>query len=186
MRIQWLIMVPWLLCSCVSLPTETTLEVLDSSTGATVTHLAKPLELLATEPLGAKQDPFAYLAPFEINRAGKRSLWLWMELPVLADKAAAVARDVHLQCGGNSLALDAKPIDLIALGLSSPPYAAAASWNSVLIAPLSAAQLQALGAVGQIVLQIGAVEVTDTGANFAGAWSGPEVIARFRESLGLH
>ena len=184
MRIQWLIMVPWLLCSCVSLPTETTLEALDSSTGATVTHLAKPLELLATLPLGAKQDPFAYLAPFEINRAGRRSLWIWMELPVLADKAAVAAHDVQLQLGGNALALDAKPIDLIALGLSNPPYAAAASWISVLIAPLSAAQLQALGAASQIILQIGAIAGVDSRASFAGAWSGPEVIGRFQESLG--
>ena len=69
------------LAGCASVPENAVSERLDERTGTTVTTMQKPIELVSTEPRGSNSDPFAYLAPFETNRMGRRELFLWIAVP---------------------------------------------------------------------------------------------------------
>jgi hypothetical protein len=116
-----------LLCACSSQAVLPESEMLDSQTGTTVIRMPKPVELVTEQPRGAQADPFAYLAPFETNRMGERTLFLWISAP--QDTGGALQQPKVL-CDGQPLTLipHTEPIDQ--LGLSRGPYTAPAPWSA--------------------------------------------------------
>ena len=152
---------------------------LDERTGTTLSQLASPLQLLATEPGAPHGDPFAFAAPFETNRMGQRQMYLWVAVPGDADRAAALS----LSLNGQALELPPAASEAGALGIATLPYAAPAPWSRVFVFGLDEAALRRLEAAQRIKLSVR----YERGApiEFAGAWDGNGVIAAFRRSLGL-
>ncbi len=159
-----------------NLTPETTL---DERTGTTVSHLAAPLQLLASEPGSPNGDPFVFAAPFETNRMGKRRLYLWVAVPGEADAPPAPA----LTLDGQPLVLPAAPADATTLGVAAMPYATPAPWSRVFVFALDESALRRLEATTQLAVT---VQYARAGSkSFAGAWDGRGAIAQFRRSLGL-
>lgn len=111
--------------ACASTPSQPVIERLDPDTATTLTVINSPVELLAEATRGAAGDPFAYLAPFETDRMGKRALFLWMSAP--APEGARL--DTQLLCDGQSLVLQPVEGGIAHLGLAHAPYAAPAPWS---------------------------------------------------------
>jgi hypothetical protein len=112
------------LASCASAPKEPVREQLDPDTATTVTVLTQPVELLAEASRGT--DPFAYLAPFETDRMGERSLFLWVAAP----ESAGTKLQPQLLCDGQPVGLQPLDGSLSSLQLSTPPYTSPAPWSS--------------------------------------------------------
>jgi hypothetical protein len=161
-----------LLGACVSLPENEVLESLDERTGDTVSRLSRPIELLATTPQGAA-DPFAYAAPFEVNRMGRRELYLWLSVP-------APATGVQVLLDGEVVDLELVPAE----GAPRPPYASPAPWHRSLIFALgesAGARLAAASDFGVLASPAqGSIAI-----RYSGTWDGPGIIASFLRSLGL-
>ena len=101
--------------------------MLDAQTGTTVIRMPKPVELVTEQPRGAQADPFAYLAPFETNRMGERTLFLWVSAP---QDTGGVLKQPQVLCDGQPLTLIPHTDPIEQLGLSRPPYAAPAPWSA--------------------------------------------------------
>jgi hypothetical protein len=115
----------WLVASgCAPLPTEAD-ERLDSNTGTTLTVMPRPVELLVVRPNGTKNDPFAYLAPFETNRMGSHEMFLWVSAPQIAGTLGVP----KVFCGEEEIPLEVAKETLKDMGLSSAPYALPAPWS---------------------------------------------------------
>lgn len=112
------------LAACASTPKEPVREQLDPDTATTVKLLTQPVELLAEQYHGT--DPFAYLAPFETDRMGERSLFLWVAAP----DSAGTKLQPQLLCNGQPVGLQPLDGSLTSLQLSTPPYTSPAPWNS--------------------------------------------------------
>ena len=117
------------LISCVSLAACTpwgvqpVAEQLDPVSGTTVIALAKPVQLVTRVNRGPGLDPFAFLAPFEIDRMGEHGLYLWVSTP----QDQGLTRAVEVLCDGEPLALprlEARPASL-----SRGPYRLVAPWS---------------------------------------------------------
>ena len=90
---------------CAALPpTEPVAEKLDPDTAVTVTVLSQPIELYSQTSRSKQTDPFAYLAPFETNRMGKRELFLWVSTP----QAQGALVQPQVMCNGQAVEL--KPL----------------------------------------------------------------------------
>lgn len=125
-------------------------ERLDPNTATTVVVLTRPVELLAQATHGSKSDPFAYIAPFETDRMGQRTLYLWVSAP----QDSGPLTQPQVLCNGEPLNLEplatpatepgptpassgyVKPdaeslkIELSQLNLSHAPYDAPVPWSS--------------------------------------------------------
>jgi hypothetical protein len=134
------------LAACTTPPVQPVVENLDPVTGTTVVALSQPVELITEQNRGASRDPFAFTAPFEIDRMGARSLYLWISTP--QDNGAAE----HLQvlCDGQSLALDQASLNLQQVGLSRTPYAPSAPWSAEHYFALPESALQCLAGAQQV------------------------------------
>lgn len=113
------------LTGCASALPESESERLDTNTGTTLTVMPKPIELVAERTRGGRNDPFAYLAPFETNRMGTHELFLWISAPQV-DSPLGVPQ---VFCGDTPVSLekfDGTPRDM---GLSSAPYRMPAPWS---------------------------------------------------------
>lgn len=124
-------------------------ERLDETTGTTVTILPQPIELLAVAPLARGGDPFAYLAPFETNRMGARTPYLWVSVPGGGAVTARVFAD------GRELGMSAEPLDCTALGLSRPPYESPVPWNTQLCFVLAPGAIAILAGARELTLALG-------------------------------
>jgi hypothetical protein len=164
---------------CAAVPDNAVSERLDERTGTTLTSMQRPVELVSTEPRGNNTDPFAYVAPFETNRMGERSLYLWVAVP---DERGGAAAPVVLVNGsplpGRPLAADAR-----GLGLGALPYPAPAPWSAIAVSAIDEAALRTLAAAGTI-------EVTVRYADghvirFVGAPRPPDILQQFLRTLGL-
>lgn len=133
-----------LLAACAT-PREPVLEVLDPQTGITVVRLAEPVELIAGPALARDQDPFAFLAPFETNRQGVRTPYLWTGLPL---EGAGIVRCGNLELPVGGLA----PGDV---GLSVMPYRSPAPWIVPKITAVTPEWFDCLGSGETITLGIG-------------------------------
>ena len=102
-------------------------QMLDAQTGTTVIRMPRPVELVTEQPRGAQADPFAYLGPFETNRMGERTLFLWVSAP--QDDQGALERPEVL-CDGHALTLIPHTEPIREMGLSEPPYAVPAPWSA--------------------------------------------------------
>jgi hypothetical protein len=115
-----------LLLACASTPRQTLSQRLDPDTATTVTLLERPVELVAQGPRAAQNDPFAFLAPFETDRMGERTLFLWIAVP----QDVGGSRPAQLLCDSQPIELQPAPGDLQSLGLSHPPYRSPAPWST--------------------------------------------------------
>lgn len=175
----WLAAVLAALGGCATVPQNAVSEHLDERTGTTVTTMQKPIELVSTEPRGSNSDPFAYVAPFETNRMGRRELYLWIAVP---DERGGAAVPVLL-VGGTPLA--ARPLGQEArlVGLGAFPYATPAPWSAVQVFAIDAAALGTLA-------NASALDVTVRYADgrvirFSGAPQPADIVQQFQRSLGL-
>ena len=164
------------LAGCAAAPVNAPQELLDETTGTTLTRLVAPVELTSIEPRGANADPFAYLAPFETNRMGERRLYLWLAIPDEQKRGAVPV----LQIDGETLEVGAPLPDVRAAGLARWPYADPAPWSAVHVFELDATQLAALAGASELRL-------SEQGRSlaFAARLPRPGVIAEFSGRLGL-
>lgn len=116
-----------LLCACSSQAVLPEPETLDAQTGTTVIRMPKPVELVTEQPRGAQADPFAYLAPFETNRMGERTLFLWISAP---QDMGATQQQPQVLCDGQPLTLIPHTEPIAQIGLSQPPYVVPAPWSA--------------------------------------------------------
>jgi hypothetical protein len=136
------------LTGCASAAPEPESERLDANTGTTVTVMPKPIELVVEQARGSRNDPFAYLAPFETNRMGSHELFLWISAPQVEGTLAIP----QLFCGESQIALEkfeGTPRDM---GLSSEPYKMPAPWSVQWYFRLSGEVLDCLSSAPRIRL----------------------------------
>jgi len=114
-----------LAAGCSSGPATRVVDRLDQSTGTTIIVLAKPPEFVTAENRGPSGDPFAFAAPFVIDRMGNREQYLWVSVP----QDNGTPSSVHVTCDGQPLELASVPLDLARLQLSKPPYPPVAPWS---------------------------------------------------------
>ena len=141
---------------------------LDQSTGTTVIALANPAELVTVENRGPSGDPFAFAAPFVVDRMGNREQYLWVSVPQDNGKAS----NVRVFCGDQPLELAAVSLDLARLQLSRPPYPMAAPWSGVWYFRLPDAALGCLAGAASMSIEatvdVRGAERTDRFASQAG------------------
>jgi hypothetical protein len=151
-------------------------ERLDPNTATTVTILSRPVELFSQTTRGSNADPFAYLAPFETDRQGAHSLYLWVSAP---QNGSGQLSQPQVLCNGQPLALQpvnadgsqgpapaatlpqanpppagsASGSELSELNLSQAPYDSPVPWSQQWYFRLSADGLKCLAAAQGISLQ---------------------------------
>src|SRR6185312_13616440 len=114
-----------LVAACASGSAVRVVDRLDQSTGTTVIVLANPPELVTAESRGPSGDPFAFAAPFVVDRMGNRELYLWVSVP--QDNGTPSA--VRVLCAGQPLELTSVQLDLARLQISRAPYPQVAPWS---------------------------------------------------------
>jgi|SRR5579872_450150 len=127
---------------CATTSVEPVSEKLDPDTATTVTVLTRPIELYSETVRGPASDPFAYIAPFETDKMGERTLFLWVSAP----QNSGPLTQPQILCNGEPLNLqpvsvpadkaDGPPsssatasIDLSQLSLSRAPYSSPVPWS---------------------------------------------------------
>jgi len=145
----WALLPAAALLGCASTPTDSVIDRLDPDTATTVTVVAQPVQLITETPRGGAGDPFAYIAPFETDRAGNRTLYLWVSAPQNAGPIDAP----KLLCDGRVLALQSIPSDLSQLQLAKPPYAMPGPFSSQWYYSLPHESLECLGAAQGVSLE---------------------------------
>jgi len=133
---------------CVSVSRPAYVENLDPVTGTTVVTIGDPLQLVTQQPRGSGHDPFAFLAPFDIDRMGKRALFLWVAVP----EDGGAVQSVQVLCDGQALALAATSLDLAAVGLGRAPYRPPAPWSHAWYFALPDEALARLGSSAKVVV----------------------------------
>lgn len=132
-----------LLGACAGAPVESVVESLDERTAVTVTALPEPL--LFTSALGTPTSPDdVALGPFEINRMGQKSWYLWVNRLGGTRESATLARLRIVADGVPVVELQPLAGD-VQLPLSAPPYRPLADWAAqayYAITPEELAQLQ--------------------------------------------
>lgn len=142
------------LMGCASTPTDPVSDRLDSETATTVTLVHAPVELVSETPQGAVGDPFAYVAPFETDSMGQRTLYLWISAPQINGPLAVP----KVSCDGHALSLQAVSGDLAEFKLSHPPYTVPAPWSAQWYFRLPQESLACLGAAQDITLETQAAQ----------------------------
>jgi hypothetical protein len=133
-------------CTTVATQPEPVVEKLDPVTGTTVVVLNQPVELVTEQSRGPQRDPFAFTAPFEVDRMGDRHLFLWVATP--QEEGAPLS--VQVLCNGEPLALSATPFDPQQLSLSKAPYRTEAPWSHAVYFQLSDEALRCLATAHSI------------------------------------
>jgi hypothetical protein len=133
-------------CATVGTQSESVMEKLDPVTGTTVVVLKEPVELVTEQSLGPQRDPFAFTAPFQVDRMGERHLFLWLATP--QEQGAPLS--VQVLCNGEPLALPAASFDAQQLSLSKAPYRTEAPWSRAVYFQLSDEALQCLATARSI------------------------------------
>jgi hypothetical protein len=137
-----------LLAACETTP-QPVAERLDPDTATTLTVIKKPVELVGAGAHGPTGNPFAFFAPFETDRMGKRAMYLWMAAP----SAAGVQQRPQLICDGHALALPPLDSDISHIGLSSPPYPAPVPWDTQWYFQLPQEDLECLVAAQTVAVE---------------------------------
>jgi len=138
-----------LVAACSTGPTAKVVDRLDQSTGTTVIVLAKPTELVTAESRGPSGDPFAFAAPFVVDRMGNREQYLWVSVP----QDSGTASSVRVFCGDQPLELSAVRLDMSRLQLSKPPYPPVAPWSGDWYYRLSDAALGCLASAQRMSIE---------------------------------
>jgi hypothetical protein len=138
------------LCGCISVPNPPVRAKLDAKSGSTVSLLPGPLGLLTSAYRGAGAAAFAYLGPFEIDRMGVRTLFLW----VLAPNDVPVSSPPVIQCDGKVFNLPVQTGSLSKMGLTESPYEPPYPWGTQWYFALTDAALACLAQAHLIALEI--------------------------------
>ena len=136
------------LTACATTEGDPVRENLDPQTGNTAVVLSEPMQLVTDVSRGPQRDPFAAAAPVVIDHQGERRAFLWMSVP--ADNGAV--NGVEVLCGNEPLAGTPRHTDPRELGLTHPPYQAAAPWNTEWYLPLDEQGLKCLGQSTQLTV----------------------------------
>ena len=107
------------LAGCLAPPGPPVRDKLDANSGLTVSALQNPLELLSSANRGARAGVFAYLGPFDLDRMGTRSQFLWVLVPDDISTSSTLA----IRCDGQALDLPASSGGLSGIGLTQPYHA---------------------------------------------------------------
>jgi hypothetical protein len=143
-----------MLAACATTSPQPVAERLDPDTATTVTVIKKPIELVGAVAHAPTGNPFAFIAPFETDRMGKRALYLWMSAPSSGDPN----HPPQLICDGHVLALPPLDGDISHLGLSSAPYPAPVPWDKQWYFQLSQDGLDCMAAAQRVSLETYGVE----------------------------
>jgi hypothetical protein len=138
-----------LAAGCSTGPATRVVDRLDQSTGTTIIVLAKPPELVTVENRGPTGDPFAFAAPFVVDRMGNREQYLWVSVP----QDNGTPSNVRVTCGGQPLELVSVQLDLSRLQLSKPPYPPVAPWSGDWYFRLSDAALGCLASAQSMSIE---------------------------------
>ena len=133
-------------CATTSQPV---VERLDPDTATTVTLIKRPVELVGEGVRGPNDNPFAFIAPFETDRMGTRTMYLWMSAPSIQ----GAGPQPRLLCDGQPLALPALDSDISHIGLSSVPYPSPVPWNVQWYFQLPRPALDCLAGAQKIALE---------------------------------
>jgi hypothetical protein len=137
------------LTACETTQSQPVVERLDSNTATTLAVVNKPVELVNEGAHGPAGNPFAFIAPFQTDRSGKRTLYLWVSAPSI-EGAGLLPK---LVCEERVLPLTEVNSDLELIGLSSAPYTAPIPWNAQWYFKLSDDQLDCLAGARFIALE---------------------------------
>jgi hypothetical protein len=142
--------IPVLLTACATTTSsQPVAERLDPDTATTVTVIKKPIELVGAGAHGPTGNPFAFIAPFETDRMGKRALYLWVSAPT----TEGAKHQPQLVCDGHALALPPVDSDISHLGLSSAPYPAPVPWDTQWYFQLPQEGLECLAAAQLVAVE---------------------------------
>ena len=139
-----------MLSACETTPSQPVSERLDPDTATTVTVIKKPIELIGAGAHGPTGNPFAFFAPFETDRMGKRAMYLWMSAPTAA---AVKQQQPQLICDGHAVALAPLDGDISHIGLSSAPYPAPVPWDTQWYFQLPQEGLECLAAAQLVAVE---------------------------------
>lgn len=141
-----------LLAGCATAPVDPVVETLDRKTAVTVVALAEPL--LYTSALGSPSRPDdVAVGPFEVNRMGQKSWYLWASRLGGAQDSPGLAR-LRIVANGTTL-LELEPLAGDApLPISAPPYPPLADWATSAYYPVSAEDLARLQGVGGLAVEL--------------------------------
>jgi hypothetical protein len=134
------------LAGCASVGPEPESERLDTTTGTTLTLMPRPIELVAEQARASRNDPFAYLAPFQTNRMGSHELFLWVSAPQVGSPLGVP----KVFCGDSAVALQRFEGTTRDMGLSSEPYRMPAPWNVQWYFRLSGEELDCLASTPRL------------------------------------
>ena len=126
MRILLLTSALLVLAACTAGPGPPVRDKLDTKTGSTVSVMPEPLELVTNGYIGTRGGAFAFLAPFEIDQMGTRTLYLWVLLP--HDVSSSAVPVIH--CNDGIVTLPVKSAGLADLSLAQPPYDLPDPWGT--------------------------------------------------------
>ena len=111
---------------CTAGPGPPVHDKLDAKTGATVSVMPEPLELLPSGYIGTHGGAFAFLGPFEIDQMGTRTLYLWVLVP--HDVSSTVVPVIH--CNDGTVTLPIKSAGLAEMRLAQSPYGMPDPWGT--------------------------------------------------------
>lgn len=131
-----------LLAACAAAPVDEVVESLDPKTAVTVAALAEPLLYSSTVGAPSQTDDVA-IGPFEVNRMGEKSWYLWANRLGGPDQEASLARLRIVSDGETLLELEPLAAD-VRLPVSSPPYRPLAEWAASAYYPITAEELARL------------------------------------------
>jgi hypothetical protein len=137
------------LAACATTTSQPVVERLDPDTATTLTLIKKPVELIGETPHGATGNPYAFIAPFETDRMGTRTLYLWMSAPSIE----GARLQPQLLCDGQPLTLPELDSDMSHIGLSSVPYPSPVPWNVQRYFQLPRPALDCLAGAQKIALE---------------------------------
>jgi hypothetical protein len=138
-----------MVAACATTGTPSVLEKLDPDTATTLTVLKKPVELVAESLHNAGGDPFAFIGPFETNRMGNRTRYLWMSAPSVPNARL----EPRLLCDGRPVTLPPVTEGMTHLGLAHPPYEKPAPWSMEWYFQLPAETLQCLADAQRVTVE---------------------------------
>lgn len=141
-----------LLGACAAAPVDPVVETLDRKTAVTVAALSEPLLFSSALATPSRPDDVA-VGPFEINRMGQKSWYLWVNRLGGVQETPGLAR-LRVVANGATL-LELEPLAGDApLPISSPPYAALADWAATAYYPISADDLARLQGQGGLTVEL--------------------------------
>lgn len=141
-----------LLSACAALPDDSpVVENLDQETGLTVARLGRPIELYRETTSKNAAERFAFLGPFETNQMGRRTLFLWIAVP-MENPDAAQTPSVLLD--GKALTLAEVGKDAGFAGLRQPPYKIPTPWIANYYFPIDAELVAQLGAARDLRIEV--------------------------------